>query len=107
MLELAATTGGLAVEPFRGLAGGGIGQFWNGQPRPPALAALAILDKQIANYALVDFVLPTSVTKRERWTLSLTKEKSHELKGPKLLYPQELLPCNVAGAQETVSAQHP
>jgi|SRR5580658_1748812 hypothetical protein len=104
--ELAATTGGLAVEPFRGQTSGDVAQFFAGHSSP-VQAALLTLDKQITDYGLVEFVLPSSVTKRERWTLSLTKEKSRELKGAKLLYPQELLPCKATGSHETVSTQHP
>lgn len=107
LLELAARTGGLTIQPFRGQTLQGIAQFLAGHSWPPAETALLTLDRQIANYALVDLVLPTSVTKRERWTLSLTKEKSSELKGARLLYPHELLPCAPTGSQENVSTQRP
>jgi hypothetical protein len=105
--QLSAKTGGLTVEPFRGQSSGDIVQFVTGHPRPPVLAALLTLFKPITNVGLVEVVLPSLVTKRERWTLSFSKEKSRELKGAKLLYPQELLACSPVGSQDGASAQRP
>jgi len=72
--ELATTTGGLLVEPFRGESLGRIAQCLTGHPQPSVLEALLTVDKQIRGYDLVDILLPAPVTKPERWTLRLNKK---------------------------------
>jgi hypothetical protein len=92
--QVAETTGGYAIQPFRGETPFGVSLLLSGHPQPRTLAILSELDMQLAGYNLIEVQLPFAPTKLDRWELSLSKEKSREFKDAKLLYPHELLPCS-------------
>jgi hypothetical protein len=68
----------------------------SGALRPALITALNLDYSQMVHAFRLEISLPTAVTKPEQWKLSLSKDKSHQLKDADILYPHELLPCAAA-----------
>lgn len=104
LIDVSRETGGLFVAPFLGFNRFEIVDFLEGEVPARASTALGDLFGQVRSFGSIEFLLPSPVTKSEDWKLTLTKEKSRELKDAQILYPHRLLPCSQLATLQQSSA---